>query len=214
MNIDGQCRCAGVFVGLTLCALVLAAPAAAQQPDMQEMMKWASVTVVHYDVVGEFKGEAMIMNAGGGVSERGQVTDRVEFAFDWNQQELTFVGEPTIRNFPSTMGAVTAIPTCPAAKPSGKHEHWTVLGMKTGPGSVELSVRTDYAAGQIPVVCGSSWKTVPASSETETELWVVPSPTLMAMPASPNMSKSKDGKSLIIPSNGGWTWTFTPKPVK
>jgi hypothetical protein len=182
---------------------------------MQEMMKWASVTIVHYDVVGEFKGEATIMNAGGGQIERGQVADRVEFGFDWNQQTMDFVGQPKIQNFPSTLGAVKAIPSCPAAKPSGPYEHWTVLGMKSAAGSVQLSVRTDYAPGQMPVVCGGSWKTVPASSTTETELWGVPAATLMAMPLPPSgaVIKSKDGKSLIS-KTGEWTWTFTPRPVK
>jgi hypothetical protein len=213
MNSVGQCRFAAVSVGLSLCAVVLAAPVRAQQPDMQEMMKWARVTVVHYDVAGEFKGEAMIMTAGGGFNERAQVTDRVEFAFDWNQQTMEFVGQPKIQNFPSTLGAIKAIPTCPAAKPSGPYEHWTVLGMKAVAGSVELSVRTDYAPGQMPVVCGGSWKTVPTSSTTETELWGVPAATVMAMPPSANMTKSKDGKSFIV-TKDEWTWTFTPRPVK
>jgi hypothetical protein len=155
------------------------------------------------------------MSVPGGLSERGQVSDRVEFAFDWNQAEMTFVGTPKIQNFPSTLGAMTAIKTCPAAKPSGKHEHWTVLGLKSAGAAVELSVRTDFAGGQIPVVCGSSWKNVPAVSETETEEWMVPAATLMAMPLPPSgaVTKSKDGKSLVS-KKGDWTWTFTPRPVK
>src|SRR5262245_11303381 len=216
MTFVRQYSCAVVSVAATVCTLAFAAPVAAQQPDMQEMMKWARVTVVHYDVVGEYKGLTIVMNVPGGLSESGQVTDRVEFSFDWNQGEMDFVGTPKITNFPTALGAMKAIPTCPAAKPSGTYEHWTVLGMKKSEiGDVELTVRTDYAGGQIPQVCGSSWKTVPAVSETEPEHWGVLATTLMAMPLPPSgdVTKSKDGKSLIAAKNG-WTWTFTPKPVK
>jgi hypothetical protein len=217
MNIVGRRTCAAVSaVGVTLGALALAAPAAAQQPDMKEMMKWASVTVVHYDVVGEFQGETIVMSVPGGASESGQVTDRVEFAFDWHQANMAFAGEPKITNFASKLGAMKAIPTCPAAKPAGPFEFWTVLGLKPAPGgAIELSVRTDFAGGQIPVVCGSSWKAVPAVSETEPEEWGVLQATLLAMPLPPTgaVTKSKDGKSLIT-RKGDWTWTFTPRPVK
>jgi hypothetical protein len=77
------------------------------------MMKWSAAEIVHYDVLADFSGEVEIMRAQG-TPYRTQVKDRVEVGFDWNQNETKLVGTPVVKNFPTTVGAVT--PPQPTAR--------------------------------------------------------------------------------------------------
>ena len=184
----------------------------AQQLDMQEMMKWGSARIISYDITGVFKGEALIMTGvGGGVTAKAVVEDKVELFLNWDQTQSQLVGAPSIKNFDTKVGPVIPDSTCPPARPSGKYEHFTALSMQNGPGYVELEARQDFSGGSIPVVCGSSWKDVAASSQTVTSAVTFPAATIMAMPPPlpQGMSKSADGRSIIVEGEG-WTWTYTP----
>jgi hypothetical protein len=78
-----------------------ASPASGQ--DVDAMARWTAATVIRYRVVGEYSG------AQNGLAE---VTDRLEFDFDWDQTEMKIVGKPVIRNFPTKVGKVRAGPGC------------------------------------------------------------------------------------------------------
>jgi hypothetical protein len=106
-----------LLIGLTT------APVAAQ--DVDAMAKWTAYTVVHYKVVGEYSGLAPVLVAKS-LNRQAQVTDRVEFELDWNQQEFKLVGTPVVRNFPSKLGATAPVPNCPTPRVEGSFELMTL----------------------------------------------------------------------------------------
>lgn len=79
-------------------------PAAAQ--DVELMARWTAIPVVRYAVVGKFTGQPEVIRGAQGFNRHGQVTDRVEITFDWNQNEMALVGTPTVSNFPSSVSLI------------------------------------------------------------------------------------------------------------
>ena len=197
--------------------------------DTDAMLKWTETKVVHYRVVGEYSATLNILPRA-----ETALTDRVEIEFDWNQEENKLVGQPAIKNFPSKTGAIVPQLECPAPKINGAFEFITVLSLKdqpdetmriTSPGLVMESKR-DYPAAEVPLLpdsaaasCGSKWEKLAAKSVAASEVLPVPLAMLLAMGKAGGANISPDGKSFVNKFeagtvNAGWTWTYTPTPVK
>ena len=74
--------------------------------NIDEMVKWTSAEVVHYDVVAEYTGTTPVLVPIKGApvtSYPTQVKDRYEIGFDWSPTEMAMVGKPVFKNFPSTL---------------------------------------------------------------------------------------------------------------
>lgn len=204
-----------------------AGPVLAQ--DQDAMLRWTETKVVHYRVVGEYSATLNIF-----ARSESTVTDRVEIDFDWNQEENKLVGQPAIKNFPTKTGTMMPLLECPAPKVSGAFEFITVLSLKdqpdetvriTNPGLIMESKR-DYPAGEVPLLpdssaasCGSKWEKLPATSVPASEVFPVPLAMLLAMGQFGGSNIAPDRKSFINKfeagtANAGWTWTYTPTPVK
>ena len=201
----------------TLPLVALAAPQAFGQ-NVQAMAKWTALTIVRYRVVGEFSGTTPILSGTKSKLVRSApVTDRVELDFDWNQQEMKLVGTPVIRNFPSKVGAIPPISGC-TQRVDGPMEFATVLAMANGPmhmsGVVELTIKRDQPAGSACWLSeeGVVWEAAPAKSETTMAPFTVALAMALAMPGM--IPATPDGKSLVMKTADGWTWTHTPTPVK
>jgi hypothetical protein len=67
----------------------------------------------------------------------------------------------------------------------------------------------------MPVACTGGSEPVPASTATESQEFVVPGTMILAMPveAGGPLTISPDGESMIFVDKG-WTWTYTPTPVR
>lgn len=213
-----------------LIALMLvgcARPVRAQDTDA--MLKWTQTKVVHYRAVGEFSGSVKIFPRSDAA-----VTDRVEIEFDWNQEENKLVGQPSIKNFPSKVGAIAPMAGCPAAKINGAFEFITVLSLKdqtdeavrVSAAELVMESRRDTPAAEVPLLpsssaasCGSTWEKLAAKSVTNSEVLTVPLAMLLAMGKMGGDNISPDGKSFVNKfdagsPNAGWTWTYTPTPAK
>jgi len=200
--------------------------------DTDAMLKWTETKVVHYRAVGEFSGPFDILPGDHSVGT--PVTDRVEIEFDWNQQENKLVGQPAIRNFPTKTGAIAPLEGCPLPKLGGEFEFITILSLKDQTDeTVRMSAaglimdgRRDYPAGEVPLLpnsaaasCGSTWEKVAAKSVATSEVLPVPLAMLLAMGKMGGDNIAPDGKSFVNKFeagtvNAGWTWTYTPTPVK
>lgn len=182
----------------------------AQQMDMEAMMRWASVDVVRYHIVGEYQGQASIASDASGQAD---VTDRVVIDLTWKLSEAKLVGTPTFENGKTTVANLRdREPSCLAPILKGEYEHYELLGIKDGMGgSLELQVQTSYPVAEVAQFCTASRKPVPASQKTRAEDFPMLSPVMFGMPLpdSDNLRVSPDRKSLVHKKNG-WTWTFTP----
>ena len=206
-------------LGVLVLLIGLTTPPVAAQ-DVDAMAKWTAYTVVHYKVVGEYSGQAPILVAKS-LNRQVQVTDRVEFELDWNQQEFKLVGTPVIRNSPSKLGAIAPVPNCPPPRVEGPFELMTLQAIKAdGPmsmsGVVTLEAKRDQPAGAIPTMnergC-QEWIAVKAKSEADLINFQLPPAMSLAMPGGAPYTLSPDGKSLIVKTDG-WVWTCTPTGVK
>lgn len=205
------CALVAAFAATTLSA---ASPATAQF-DADVLQKWMTVTVVHYAVTGEFNGSAMVVDAGtNGIA---QVGDRVEIGFDYDQTTATLVGEPSIRNFPSTLGDLrNGAEGCTPPTLHGTYEHFTLISLKGGlSGQLEMTVQRDYPAADISQVCTGGAESVQARSVTEVEPFTVPGVMVLAMPLDPTGSLTVSGdRATMTQAQDGWTWTYTPTPSR
>ncbi|MEN6543642.1 hypothetical protein [Parvibaculum sp.] len=208
-------RTPSAFAMALTATLFIGAPVAAAEINAEVMQKWATVTVVHYAVTGDYSADALIVNAG--TNGYAPVKDRVEVSFDWDQTEAKLVGEPIIKNLPTEIGALrNGAAGCRAPALNGKYEHFTLLSLKEGlGGQLAMSVRRDYPAAAMPVACTGGSESVPARSTTENADLAVPGTMILAMPVEPGsqLTVSSDGKSMIVVDKG-WTWTYTPTPVR
>ena len=200
--------------------------------NIDEMAKWTSAEVVHYDVVAEYTGTTPVLVPIKGApvtSYPTQVKDRYEIGFDWNPTEMTMVGKPVFKNFPSTLPVGTPArssfnaQTCPQPRMTGSYDHVEVIGAKTGmlgSNSLELSVKRTYPAGAIPYATEvpgcTNWADAPAKIDTVTEGLFVPPGMYLAMPAAaaPGMTIGKDGKTINFQDKLGWAYVYTLRIVK
>ena len=211
-----SCLCGkrGTLAAVIFAVLCIAMPAAAQMK-MDVMQKWMTVTVVHYAVVGEYSVDTLIVDAG--TNGRAEVKDQVEINFDWDQTEGKLVGEATFKNLPSMMGALrNGADGCQVPTLDGPYEHFTLQSVKPGIGAqLALTAQRDYPAAGMPRNCTGGLESVPAKSVVVNEGLTVPGTMMLAMEleAGGNLTISPAGNSLIF-TDKGWTWTYTPTPVK
>jgi hypothetical protein len=198
---------------LTLAALLIAAAGyPLQAQDMAMMMKWASVDVLKYHIVGVYSAKTDVI-AGANDVGYADVTDRVVIDLTWKLSEMALVGTPAIVNEKSAVKNLSNFDSkCAPPTLKGDYEHATVLSIKGAPGgSLEMQVQQIYPAANVIQFCTGAPKAVAGRTETEPQEFMVPSPMLFAMPAgaSKDVAVSPDKKSIIL-TKGGWTWTFTP----
>jgi len=213
---------------LVIGCLLPAAPLGAQTPDMTVMAKWASVTIVHYIMTGVYKGDQVVMRSPRGLDAKANVTDSVEFVFNWNQQEMALVGAATVRNFPAT-ASLAATAGCPAPRIATPYDGWVIAAATTigSGGGLTLTGKRILAAGSFPrakpnvpasqEVCGDVWEPVAATSEPVEMMVGVATPLWYAMPSAggENVSVTRDGKSIVVVDPAtGWTWRYTATPVR
>jgi hypothetical protein len=199
---------------------------AAGGQDVDAMVRWTSATVVRYQILGEFSGDAVVAKLTdrtiGGVTA--QVTDRFEVVLQWNQQENAIVGTPVIRNFPSTRGALMPW-NCPRTA-TGPFEHSTIVAVRDDAtlryaNGVMAELRRDLSAGTLATMnevgpCALVL-TGPATTETLQHPLPVPNGMMLAMPSGQG-GYTHNGKAFVIkdPNTAakGWTYTVTPTIVK
>lgn len=200
-----------------MCISLLCIVPARAQMDMGVMNKWMAATVIHWSVVGDYEGEALILNVG--TSGYAQVKDHVEIGFDITTAgNGGLVGTPTFKDAPTQIGSLrNGAKGCRAPTVSGRYEHSTITSLKDGlGGQLAMTVRTDYPAGAVPVACTGGNQASPARSSTTHQDLIVPGIMLLAMGdqmSGKDVRVSKDKKSLIV-KRGGWTYTYTPTKVR
>lgn len=196
-----------------------AAPAVAQ--DLDEMLKWSGAPIIHYKVVGDYSGEAGIVSSTNATSPGmpaavggagAEVTDHIEFEFDWDQAAMTLVGTPVIRNTASQSVFLAGNPACPANELKGTFEFATLVEVKHAQVfTLVLTMKADYVGGTVRWMgegsCGIT--TFLPQSDTSEQKFEVPMAMLMAMPNDGKVNKTPDGKSLIQES-GAFAWIITP----
>ena len=199
--------------------------------DIDAMARWTAYQIVHYKVVGEFSGEVLVLTGAKGFKATANATDRIEVEFDWNQQEFNLVGKPVIRNFPTKLGALIPPTKCGPPTVSGTFEFVTGTEL-TAPeamrmsGALLINVRRDLPAGIIPhqddyEKCSGADAAAAKTETTTLGVMAIPGMYLvMPTAGAQGMTISADKKSIISApgkkgaSNYGWTWTYTPTPVK
>jgi len=206
---------AAAFAVTVFCtALSVSLPAAAQfDPDV--MQKWATVTVVHYAVVGTFSGSPLVVDAGtGGIAD---VADRVEIDFDYDQTTAKLVGEPKIVNSPSAFSSLrNGAAGCTPPALHGPYEHFTLVSLKEGlAGQLEMTAQRDLPAADMPRMCSGAPEAVAARSVTEVDSFVVPGVMTLAMPIEPSSSLTISAdRTTLTQVDKGWTWIYKPTPVR
>ena len=200
-------------ITLALIAGATFLPSHPRAQDMDVMMKWASVDVVKYHIVGVYSARTNVLTG----SEVGyaDVTDRVVIDLTWKLSEAKLVGTPTVTNEKSVVKNLSNYePKCNPPTLKGEYEHFTLLSLKNGlAGSAEMQVQRVYPAANVIQFCTGAPKAVAGKTETESEEFGVVSPMMFAMPLTGNkdVTISPDKKSIIV-QKGGWTWTYTPTP--
>ena len=198
--------------------------------NVQELTKWASAQMVHYDVVAEFAGPANVMVTtvpviGGALTYSAQVQDRFEVGFDWSPTSMELMGKPTFKNFASSLpkGTPPGREGCASPKPAGTYEHADVTDAKNGPAgsnALVLSLKRTQAAGAVPYVnengC-NNWANAAATVVTTTLGMQVPPGMYLAMPqaAGNTITVGTDGKTMVLDDKASnWKYTYTLRIVK
>jgi hypothetical protein len=200
--------------------------------NVDDMVRWTSAEVVHYDVVADYTGTPPVLVPMKGAPVTAyptQLKDRYEVGFDWNPAEMVMVGKPVFKNFPSTLPAGTPARSsfnaqaCPQPRMTGSYDHVEVIAAKTGmlgSNSLELTARRTYPAGAIPYATEvpgcTNWADAPAKVDTVTEALFVPPGMYLAMPAAAaaGMTIGKDGKTMNFQDKLGWAYVYTLSIVK
>ena len=183
-----------------------------QLPDMEVMTYWSRAEIVRYHIVGVYQGKTDVIGDANWIGYA-DVTDGVVIDLDWKLSGTMLVGTPAIQNRKSEARNLRNYqPGCQPPVLKGEYEHFDLLAIKAGQGTtIELQVRTTYPASEVVQSCSGTHKPLPALIDTRREEMVVPSPVMLAMqlPATDDLSISRDRKSFVVRKKG-WTWTFTP----
>lgn len=206
-----------VVVVVVIAAMFGATRLAAQ--DLNLMAKWSAAEVVHYDVAMQYDGEVELARPdGGAIGYRARVKDRVEIAFDWNQNEMKIVGTPTIKNFPSTTAPGANVGSCPPVRVDGTFEYAEVTalqGIDYNP-ALQLITTRSYPAlsipllGDLPSDCGKARTDRAAKSEAATDVGLIVLPSLyLGAPTAGGPGVKVDAeRSTITSAEQGWTNTY------
>ena len=104
VNINRFRRRAGLITKLLGAGILSTTPGYAQV-DMEVMMQWMDATVIHWSVVGDYEGDALILE--GGSSGFAPVKDHVEIGFDYTSEgNGGLVGTPSVTESVTQMGAL------------------------------------------------------------------------------------------------------------
>jgi len=210
-----ECAALGAvsYFALLLTAMLVAAPANAQM-NHAVMLEWSGVQVVHYSVVGDYEGEALVVNAG--TSGFAPVKDHVEIAFDYDMTKGTLVGPAKFKDAATQMGALrNGAKGCRPPTISSPYEHSTIESLQDGlSGQLAMMVRTDYPAAQMTVACTGGNQAVAAHTDLQHEDFFVPGIMMLAMgdALTGDVTVSKDASFFIV-KRGGWTYIYTPSKV-
>lgn len=192
------------------------AGASAQMPDMAAMQKWASATVVHYEITGVLSDKHVQIPAAD-ADQYADVVEKVTLSFDWDKNAAAFVGTPSFKNHPAEVTNLTGMGDgCPAGEMKGPYEHFDIVEMKSnGEGAVELIGVRRHPETMVAESCGAGLKAY-AAADAAVSTWIgPPDPSMLALGAmlgddSP-VKVSADGKSLVMRAlNNNWVWTYTP----
>jgi hypothetical protein len=201
----------------------LFAPHRAASQDLDAQLKWTEAKVVHYRIAGDFSGKMRVL--GGEHSIRNaEVSDHIEFEFDWDNQEMTLLGTPVLRNTPTKLGAIDPSPIdgCPPVRIEKPAEFASITKVTAMSVLLKIEFTQQPAEGALPWgsdtgggKCGDVWERSAASSGTQTVDLQLPPGMMLAMPPEQTgYTRSKDGKSLIPRPENGWSWVITPSIVK
>lgn len=208
--------------------MLLSPPALAQgaMPTMDTalMNKWAKVSLVRYEVVGEITLKGFQLPADD-ADLYGDVTERVRLSFDWDKNKNVIVGTPVITNEPARVGNFQGVDKgepgkkrCPTGKPNGPFEYFDVVEVKQArPGeALQLIGKRIHPETQVAEACSSNLKTYKGATREVKEFIAVPDPMILAMGGMGNVKTiqvTPDKKSIVMTAlNNKWVWTFTPTP--
>ncbi len=218
-----RANCLRVALSLLLATVgvLVAQPAAGQ--DLDAMTKWTAAKVVHYKIIGDFAGKVVILH-GEHTLRNGMVTDHVEFEFDWDNQEMTLLGTPVMRNAPTKLGAIDPSPIegCPPPRIAKAPEFATVTQVKAMSVLLQIEFNQQSGEGALPWIserasskCGDLWDPSTSASLTQTVELQLPHGMMLAMPPEQSgYDLSKDAKSLLPKPENGWSWVITPSIVR
>ena len=168
--------------------------------------------VVRYSAIGVYRERTNVSSDQNWLAYA-DVSDRIEMQFDWKMSDAQLLGTPTIQNHKATL-ANPRNPEAKCAPPTvnGPFEY-DLKSVEQGIGAnLRIHVQTSYPPVQVHQFCTGAMKSIPAKQRTQPQEFMVPPPTMLSMslPAGGTVTRSSDGKSLIL-KNDGWTWTFTPR---
>ncbi len=197
-------------------AAFFCAPAFAQMPDMAAMEKWASATIVHYEVVGVLSDKHVQIPAAD-ADQYADVVEKVTLSFDWDKNRAAFVGAPVIKNAPAELSNLAGMEAgCPAGELQGPYEHFDAVELKPdGAGAIEIIGVRKHPDTMVAESCGAGRKAYKAA-EVAVSTWIGPPDPVMLgygpmLGADSPIKISADGKSLIMTAlNDNWVWTYTP----
>jgi hypothetical protein len=186
------------------------------QFDPAAAAKWASVKIVHYEVVGEIA-EKHVQIPPTDADLYADVYDRVTLSFDWDKDKSNFVGVPKFRNDAGKTSHLVGMQAgCPTGSINGPYEHFDIVAVKRDEaGTIELVGKRAHPETSVAESCGAGRKVYKGADEPRTEYLAVPDLGIFALagmlPADSPMKISADGKSIVLSAkNNRWIWTLTP----
>ncbi len=112
------------------CVAIITPVSVALAYDFADAAKWASVEIVHYEVVGVIS-DKHVRLSGSPADFYGDAIDRVILSLDWNKRTRKLLGAPTFRNEAGKVTNLEGIgPKCPAGKLNGPYEHFDIVKIK------------------------------------------------------------------------------------
>jgi hypothetical protein len=203
--------------------VALFVPHRAAGQDFEAQLKWTAARVVHYKIAGDFTGKMTILGSEHTI-RNAEVSDHIEFEFDWDNQEMALLGTPVLRNAPTTLGAIDPSPIegCPPVRIEKPAEFASITKVTAMSVLLKIEFTQQSAEGALPWGrdtgggrCGDVWERSAASSGTQTvDLQLPPGMMLAMSPESTGYDFSKDGKSLLPKPENGWSWVITPSIVR
>lgn len=201
----------------------LFAPHRAAGQDLDAQLKWTEAKVVHYRIAGDFFGKMRVLG-GEHTIRNAEISDHIEFEFDWDNQEMTLLGTPVLRNTPTKLGAIDPSPIegCPPVRIDKPAEFASVTRVTAMSILLKIEFTQQAAEGALPWIgrnanskCGDVWDpSGPASGTQTVDLQLPPGMMLALPPEQSGYTLSKDSKSLIPKPQNGWAWVITPTIVK
>ena len=133
----------------------------ARQADMAAITKWTSAKVVHYRMVGVFRGDEDV--ADHEPAATATVSDRLVLEFDWEVGTGKVVGTPAIENGDSTLKDLRNIAaTCPVPELKGVYEHFTAKAVTGTGGPIEVAGTRSFPEAIVTAGCHGVWRGAPS----------------------------------------------------